>query len=72
MIGYRDMTFCTFHSSCTKGNSCHRAFTAEVAAGAVKWWGSIGAPVSQFSEKPSCHESGPQEPSAADPSADMD
>ena len=65
MICYRDMTFCTYYTSCTHGNTCNRALTPEVIKKADEWWNGGGvlaednedmgeAPISVFAEKSEC------------------
>ena len=52
MICYRDMTFCPYHETCTKGHDCARALTVEVVqASAISLM-----PVAKFAEKPDCFE----------------
>ena len=54
MICYRDMTFCTYYEDCENAKDCHRPLTPEVYEAAVRWWGGVDAPISQFSDKPGC------------------
>ena len=54
-MAYRDMTFCTFHTSCANGKVCERALTDDVRKGAEEWWGRNGdPPISVFLKKPQC------------------
>ena len=55
MIGYKDMTFCSFWESCKDGKKCFRALTKEVQENAEKWWGSKEVPICQYVDKPDCH-----------------
>lgn len=50
---YKDMTFCTYYTSCL--NPYSRALTEEVRLAAEKWMKN--ALICQFSEKPSCYSS---------------
>lgn len=63
MICYRDMTFCS-GDGCKKFDTCPRALTDKVKAGAAKWWGGDGsdAPIARFAEpkKLSCYETDTQ------------
>lgn len=52
MIGYKDMTFCPFYSSCTKGAECERAKTQAVIDAAWK----CGMSIMEFMHHPDCHE----------------
>lgn len=52
MICYRDMTFCPFFGDCKKADVCSRPLTADVVISAQRF----GVPISQFAEKPQCHE----------------
>ena len=54
MICYQDKTFCPFYSECESGESCDRALNKKIIDCAKKWWGSDGAPIMQFAEKPEC------------------
>lgn len=54
MMCYRDKTYCEFYQNCKDGNNCHRSLTPDVKRDADKWWGKPGAPISVFTEKPSC------------------
>jgi hypothetical protein len=45
VISYMGMALCR-RSDCGNFADCPRAFTDQVRADAVKWWGSDGAPVS--------------------------
>lgn len=56
MICYRDMTFCPHYRDCADAGTCHRPLTPEVVAAAHQWWGKEGAPIAQFTDKPSCHK----------------
>lgn len=56
MISYKDMTFCTFYTDCACADKCPRPLTEQVRREAAKWWGNQFAPISQFTEKPDCHE----------------
>ena len=56
MICFRDMTFCPYYHDCAKRLDCPRPLTDEVLEAAKQWWGKPGAPISQFSQKPACHE----------------
>lgn len=49
-----DKTWCPFYQFCKDGATCGRAWTKEVQADAVKWWGGIDAPVAYYSNKPEC------------------
>lgn len=59
MMAYRDMTFCR-ETTCKhfgKGeDKCWRSLTDEVLEDATTWWGSEEAPISMFTERPSCYE----------------
>lgn len=57
MISYRDMAFCTHYESCKLGDVCFRALTTDVKRGAEAWWGGPNAPISVFSERPTCYVS---------------
>ena len=61
MIGYRDMTFCTYYETCKEGGSCNRALTQQVQDDADKWWGKEGAPICMYIDMPSCHSDKRQE-----------
>ena len=54
MICYKDMTFCTFYDECEKGETCDRALTDGVKEGAEDWYGSKGAPICRYLDKPKC------------------
>jgi hypothetical protein len=54
MICYRDKVWCPYWQSCAKGGTCDRAWTKEVQADAVAWWGGVDAPVQYYSDKPEC------------------
>ena len=56
MIGFRDMTFCTYDNDCAKAKKCPRVLTPEIREAARKWWGNAEAPIIMFFEKPQCHE----------------
>jgi hypothetical protein len=36
------------------GSNCSRALTEDVKRDADKWWGTEGAPIAVFLERPSC------------------
>ena len=56
MIGYKDMTFCTFYEDCAKAKKCHRPLTEEVRIAANRWWNDTSEPpIAVFAEKPDCH-----------------
>jgi len=50
MLCYRDMTFCSFYTSCKDGDNCFRALTDNVLDDAR----NSHLSVSQFMEKPDC------------------
>lgn len=50
MISYRDMTFCSFHEECDKGDNCFRALNEEVVDNAK----NAGLLICQFMDKPEC------------------
>lgn len=52
MMCYRDMTFCPFFRDCKHRDECPRPLTAEVRIAAEKH----GMPISQYIDKPDCHE----------------
>ena len=52
MLCYKDMTFCPYWEECNLGYQCDRALTQLIKDNAEKWMKN--APISQFSEKPSC------------------
>jgi len=56
MMCYKDMTFCTYWYICMDGSAgnCPRALTEDVKRDADKWWGTEGAPIAVFLERPSC------------------
>jgi hypothetical protein len=54
MIGYKDRCWCTERGCISFGKDCDRALTNEVKLQAEKWWGSPGAPINVFAEKPEC------------------
>jgi len=54
MMCYKDKRWCSYHKNCSKGATCPDAFTDEVKARAIKWWGSKDAPVSLWTDKPNC------------------
>lgn len=53
-MSYKDMTFCKFYTSCTKGATCPRALTDEVKAGAKKWWPENPI-ISVYCDPPECY-----------------
>jgi hypothetical protein len=55
MICFRDMTFCPFWETCAGATTCGRALTPEVVADAHRWWGNDKAPISQYTQPPTCH-----------------
>lgn len=55
MIGYKDMTWCTFNHDCAKAKKCPRVLTEKVREDARKWWGNAEAPIIQFYQQPECH-----------------
>lgn len=56
MISYKDMTFCNDYITCKEGDNCFRALTPDVLEDAKKWWGDDDAPISVYSNEPSCYE----------------
>ena len=52
IIGYRDMTFCSFWDKCKHGNGCFRALTSDVIDRANKGNRNI----CQYADRPSCFE----------------
>jgi len=52
MMSYRDMTFCTFWTTCMDGKHCDRALTEEVKERAEQWMEN--APIAMYTEKPDC------------------
>jgi hypothetical protein len=46
MIAYRDTIFCTGDGCMKFGSGCKRSLTESVKAGAARWWGGDGAPIS--------------------------
>ena len=56
MLCYRDITFCSFYTTCKKGDTCFRALTLDVIKEASKW----RLPIAQFKDKPSCFEKKPR------------
>ncbi len=54
MICYKDRTFCPFHQDCkhAKSMDCDRPLTEGIRTAAKQ----CGLPISQFVEKPKCHE----------------
>jgi len=59
MMCYKDRTWCR-ENTCTHKNKCDRFFTDTDAANAEAWWGSEGAPVCFFGERPKCFTWGSQ------------
>ena len=57
MIGYMDITFCSYYTDCKKQKKCMRPLTSSVIQAAQRWWGGDDPPIIQFAEKPDCHES---------------
>ena len=63
MIGYGDKTWCTAQT-CTKFQTCDRAYTPKVREDANKWWGGPDAPVCLYyapEEHLDCYEQQPKE-----------
>jgi hypothetical protein len=54
MIGYKDRCWCVERDCISFGKDCDRALTSEVKLQAEKWWGSPGAPINVFGERPEC------------------
>ena len=54
MICYKDITFCSFYKECKDGDKCKKALTPKIVEDAKKWWGSSGAPISLYINKPDC------------------
>ena len=54
MMCYKDQTWCK-ETTCTHKSRCDRFFTDTDAANAEAWWGSEGAPVCFFGERPKCY-----------------
>lgn len=50
MLCCKDMTFCSFYTSCKDGDNCFRALTDEILEDAR----NSSLPVSNFMEKPNC------------------
>ncbi len=63
MIGYRDMTWCTFYKTCWKDKHCPRALTPVVERLALLWFKTFNSrataedvPYAQFIDKPQCYK----------------
>lgn len=50
MICYKDMTFCSFYTTCKFGDKCFRALTEEVRKAA----GKAEIPIGTFIHPPGC------------------
>ncbi len=51
MICYKDMTFCKFYNTCSKGSTCKRALTTDVMERAEY----LEMLIAQFANKPDCY-----------------
>ena len=54
MMGYKDMTFCTYYINCKHADNCRRPLTKEVEKAAEEWWGGANFPIAVFTERPCC------------------
>ena len=56
MMGFRDMTFCTFRGCKNFGEACRRSYTEKVHKDATAWWGSTDYPIVLYAGEPFCYE----------------